>query len=210
MKAISFVFFLFLLPQTIWSKSHHDFSIIESIDDYDFPKNYVEVSEEGLPRDHYLQLIQLINSFRFTLLPVTRVNELFKSFTSDSQARMNQPGGKCSFRRAYIQNQLKKMSIISGKILIQCPVNNGRLRLRDQVSGRYFTYSNFHDANIVAMNSGSGITFRVLDLQFQSNPVSLHDYLTEIEASQRIRPIRRRGSSRSLCYWSISTPFQTF
>lgn len=189
-----------------------ELSVIHSIDDYETPKNYVEVSEEGLPTDHYQQLLQRISIFRFTLTQDLEVKRLFEKFKMDSRARMRVAGGSCSTRRAYIQNQLRKMNIVSGKLLIHCPSNAGRLRLRDQVSGRYYTFSNFHDTNIVAIKSGNSYQFRVLDVQFEPNPVSLHDYLTEIEASQRIQPVQRRGTSsgRNICYWYISTPYSKF
>lgn len=212
MKPFVIVFFLFCYfnPVSAEILDTHELSTIHSIDDYDYPRNYVEVSEEGLPSDHYLQLIQLMNSFRFTLLPETKVRELFEQLKKDPNARNKQPGGRCSYRRAYIQNLLKKMNIVSGKLLINCPSKNGRLRLRDQVSGRYYTYANFHDSNIVAINSASGPAFRVMDLQFQSSPASLHDFLTEIESSQRIRPLKRKGNGTGLCYWTISTPSLTY
>lgn len=185
-------------------------SIIRSVDDFDIPQNYIDVSEEGLPRDHYLQLLQKMNVFRFTPLPDTKVRDFFNALTRNSKARMRHPGGKCSQRRAYIQNQLKRDNIVSGRIMIRCPEIKGRLRLRDRVSGRYFTYSNFHDANVIAVKTNAGVGFRVLDLQFQDHPVTLHEYLTEIEASQKIRPTKRRGSGRNFCYWTISTPFLTY
>jgi hypothetical protein len=212
MKLISLLYLLLsiLNPSFAQIGEAYDRAIIRSIDDYDQPTNYVEVSEEGLPQEHYNQLIQQLNAFRFTLLTPSKVDELFENLTRNSQARMRQPGGLCSRRRAYIQNLFKQMDIVSGKILIKCPSNNGRLRLQDQVSRRYYTFSNFHDTNIVAVKTNTGVAFRVLDLQFQDNPISLHDYLSQIETLQRIRPIKRRGTTRSLCYWSISTSFHTF
>lgn len=184
-------------------------SIITEIDDYEYPENYIEVSEEGLPQSHYQQLLQLMNSFRFTLLPEANVRSIFETLKKDSRARQRSPGGQCSFRRAYIQSYLKKRNIVSGKLVMKCPANNGRMRLRDRVSGRYYSYSNFHDANIVAINNNS---FMVMDVQFEDAPVSLHAYLTEIEASQRFRPLKRKGSgsTRGLCYWSITTPHLSY
>jgi hypothetical protein len=101
------------------------------------------------------------------------------------------------------------MNIISGKIFIQCPGNRGRLRLRDQVSLQFYTFSNFHDANIVAVKTNIGSDLRVLDLQFQDVPVSLQEYLSEIERAQKIRPAKRRGTESGHCYWSISSPYLT-
>jgi hypothetical protein len=212
MKPSSFLFFLVLFFESAFAQlsKSHDLAIIRSIDDFNPPRDYVSVSEEGLPTDHYFKLIQQINAFRFTLLSMTEVSEFFEDLVRNTQARMAHPRGLCSQRRAYIQNQLKRKNITSGKILVKCPANNGRLRLMDQVSRRYFTYSNFHDTNIVTVLTPSGVAFHVLDLQFQDKPVSLHDYLTEIEASQRIRPLKRKGSTRSLCYWTIGTSHLTF
>jgi len=122
---------------------------------------------------------------------------------------MKSPGGLCSRRRIYIQNVLRGMNIASGKIFINCPGNNGRLRFRDQVSGRYFSYSNFHDANVVLVKTASGSFYRVMDVQFQSKPVSLNTYLAQIEAFQRIQPARRNAEKAGICYWSISSPSLT-
>lgn len=212
MKTMSFALILLLMAEIIPANadSFQEVALISSIDDYDDEKNYVEVSEEGLPTDHYLQLLEQISAFRFTVVSANKINEFFQDLTRDSRARMSQPAGSCSQRRTYIQNKLSAKDIISGKILIKCPANNGRLRLQDQVSGRFYSYSNFHDTNIVTVNTEAGVSFRVLDVQFQKRPVSLQDYLTEIENSQRIRPAKRRGTTRSLCYWTISTPFKTF
>jgi hypothetical protein len=188
----------------------HELSIIKKIDDIEFSRNYVEVSEEGLPRSHYIHLISLMNAFSFTLLSDSKIRDIFEDLTTDPKARNKIPGGRCSYRRAHIQNYLKKMNIISGKFLIKCPAHNGRLRLKDQVTRRYYSYANFHDTNIVAVQTNTGHGFRILDLQFQDSPVSLQEYLTEIEASQRIRPLKRKGTTSSLCYWTISTPQLTY
>jgi hypothetical protein len=200
-------FFTFSFPTDSMA---FDQAIIRSIDDIELDRNYVEVSEEGLPLDHYNLLIQMMNNFHFTLMPEETINIFFESLKKDSQARMRLPGGKCSNRRAYIQNRLKKMNIVSGKIYIQCPGNRGQLRLKDQVTGHYYNFSNFHDTNIIAVQTDSTPEFRVLDVQFEHTPVSLQDYLTEIEAAQKIRPLKRGNSTKAgVCYWSISTPYLT-
>lgn len=207
-----FLIFIGVL-QTSFANDASDFeqAIIRSIDEADTPENYIEVSEEGFPLDHYVQLLKLIDSFKFTALPDEKINELFETLKKDRQARMRYAGGDCSKRRAYIQNYLKKMRIVSGKIFIHCPANNGRMRLKDRATGHNYSFANFHDANIVTNQSSSGNDFFVMDLQFQDNPVSLHDYLTEIEASQKIRPAKRRdGTARGYCYWSISTPHLSY
>jgi len=188
----------------------HELSTIRSIDGIELSRNYVEVSEEGLPRSHYIHLLTLMSAFKFTLLYDSKVRDIFEDLTTDPKARNKVPGGRCSYRRAYIQNYLKKMNIVSGKFLIKCPAHNGRLRLKDQVTRRYYSYANFHDANIVAVQTNYGQAFRILDLQFQDSPVSLQEYLTEIEASQKIRPLKRKGATSSLCYWTISTPELTY
>jgi hypothetical protein len=212
MKSTLLILFLLCFHGSVLALNENskELSIIRSIDDFETPKNYVEVSDEGLPRDHYLKLLQLIDNFKFTVVSETFVRDLFEDLTRDPQVRMSSPGGRCSHRRAYIQKKLKEMSIVSGKILIKCPANDGRLRLQDQVSRRYYSYSNFHDTNIVAIKTNYGTAFRVLDLQFQDTPVSLQSYLTEIEESQRIRPTKRGGPQRGLCYWSVTTPFLTY
>ncbi len=201
---------LSLTPAFATISERHQESLIRSVDDFNFPENYVEVSEEGLPRDHYQNLLQHLGAFKFTLLSESKVRDIFTDLERDPQARNSRPAGRCSFRRAYIQKLLKDQGIVSGKLYVDCPGNNGKLRLRDQVSGRYFTYSNFHDANIVAIKTNAGAEFRVLDVQFEDRPVSLHEYLTEIEASQKIRPARRGDGSRAYCYWSITTPYSSY
>lgn len=180
-------------------------STVISIDDYDYGKNYVQVSEEGLPGFHYNLLQQLVQTFQFTLMTDESVNSFFENMKKDSRARNRIAGGKCSTRRTYIQNVLKKANINSGKLFIHCPANNGHMRLQDQVTGHNYHFANFHDVNIVAVNTPSGIHYRVLDVQFMDKAVSLHDYLSVVEASQRIRPIKQRGTSKGLCYWSVST-----
>lgn len=209
MKTLLFVSLLLcsLFPAFAKSNEQHEQALIHSIDDYELPKNYIEVSEEGLPPDHYFQLLQQMMMFKFTLLNGTQVNESFTELKRNSRARMKYPGGQCSYRRAYIQNHFKKLNVVTGNILIHCPVNNGRLKLQDQVSGRYYTFSNFHDANIVAVSTDAGNQFQVLDLQFKDTPVTLEAYLAEIESSQRIRPSKTSTGSRGICYWSISTPY---
>jgi hypothetical protein len=213
MKSVLFVLFLFSSFCSAFGDvaETHELAIIRSVDDFDLERNYIEVSEEGLPQAHYLQLMQQMGIFRFTLLSEARVSDLFEDLAENPRARMRYPGGYCSQRRAYIQNKLKKMSIVSGKIFVNCPTNGGHMRLKDQVSKHYYTFSNFHDANVVAIQTNFGNELRVMDVQFKDRPVSLQDYLTEIEASQKIRPSKNKaGSSRGVCYWSISTPHLTY
>lgn len=207
---------LFLLisinPTNAETDTTFDQAVINGIDDSDSSQNYVEVSEEGLPYDLYVHLISMSESvFRFTVLPEAKVDELFETLKTNPKARMKSPGGACSVRRDYIQKHMKQQhDIVSGKLLVHCPAFNGRLRLRDRVTNHTYSYANFHDTNIVAVQTNNGTEFRVLDVQFEDGPVSLQEYLSEIEANQRIRPLRRKGTSRSLCYWSITTPYKSY
>lgn len=213
----SFLLLLLILlvsinPSKAEFETTYDQAVINGIDDFDYPQNYVEVSEEGLPYDLYVHLISMTeNLFKFTVLPEAQVNEFFESLKKNSRARMRSPGGACSVRRAYIQNLLKqKHNVVSGKLFVHCPAFNGRLRLRDRSTNHTYSYANFHDTNILAVHTNTGTEFRVLDVQFEDTPVSLHDYLSEIEAHQRIRPLKRKGTSRGLCYWSITTPYKSY
>lgn len=207
MKSLLFLISFFCLLNSAFS---YEQAIIRNIENEDLPANYVEVSEEGLPQDHYVQLINMLEVFRFTIEPEAKIRDVFESLKKNPQARMRYPKGSCSNRRAYIQNYLGKMNIISGKIFIHCPAINGRLRLKDQVSNHVYSFANFHDTNIVAVQTNAGSEFRVLDLQFEDAPVSLHDYLSEIEVSQKIRPLKRKGTTRNLCYWTITTPYKSY
>lgn len=200
---------IMLILVTLSLSLHASESLISEIDDFETAPNYIEVSEEGLPQEYYLELLQQMGLFRFTLLSDEYVNTFFESMKKNRQARMKVPGGSCSYRRAYVQKKLKALKTISGKLVLHCPTNNGRLRLKDRSSGRYYTFSNFHDANIVAVNTPNGPDFRVMDVQFEDTPLTLQAYLSEIETYQRIKPLKRKGSttSKGTCYWSITTPY---
>lgn len=172
-------------------------SILRSIDDLAPLPAATEASEEGLPHREFLKLLDF---FDFTILSEARVQELFSELERNPQARNAVAGGNCAVRRNYIQNYFKKKNIISGSLLIDCPFNDGRMTLVDQVTGRRHIYSNFHDVNIVSVPDG----YRVLDVQFESGPVTLSSYLAEVEASQKIKPLNERSSrDRGYCYWSI-------
>lgn len=203
MKSLLSIFLLLSFFSTASAQSTEPRAIIHSIDDYNYPSNYVEVSEEALPTNLYQQLLLQTDIFRFTPITETRASELFERFKSDPRARMSYPDGLCTRRRIHIQKVLRGMDIASGKLYIRCPANNGRLRLRDQVSGRYFTFSNFHDTNVVLVKTASGNSYSILDLQFQNGPVSLNNYLAQIEAFQRIKPAKRNDIKAGICYWSI-------
>ncbi len=213
MKSVFLVCIIFyhLSASAQIAKERH-LSIVRNIETDVSPQNYVEVSEDALPTTLYRQLMEQISLFQFTLLAEAEVQVLFDDLTKDALARMKNPKGYCAQRRYYIQNLLKKMNIVSGQIFIKCPKNDGSLRLKDQVSGSYYSFSNYHDANIVAVSTNQGIQFQILDLQFEDLPVSLEDYLAEVESSQKIRPAKTRGTEtgRGTCYWSISTDHLTF
>lgn len=185
-------------------------AIIKSIDETYFAPTYLDATEVALPSAHHFTLLQKINSFRFTPMTDASVMDVFNELISHPRARMKTPKGHCSQRRAYIQKQLKKMNITSGRILVKCPAKNGRLRVRDQVSGRNYTYSNYHDANIVTVRKNARTEFRVLDLQFQDTPITLHQYLSEIERFQKIRPAINKSASKGYCYWHVTTPYFSY
>jgi len=174
-----------------------EISLIKSIDDLPLPYSTSDASEEGLPQE---ALRKLLDSGDFTVLSEAQVQEIFSTLENDSQARNQNAGGNCAVRRSYIQRYLRKKRIKSGSLYIECPSNHGRLRLIDQVTGRRFSFTNFHDVNIVAVPNGH----QVLDVQFNSEPQTLSGYLAQIEASQKIKPLADRSSGdRDYCYWSI-------
>jgi hypothetical protein len=173
----------------------HEFSIIKSIDDFDLTPTYNDASEICLPEDG------LKSIDNFTAITDSRARDLFNKLERNPKARNRIAGGKCSYRRSYIQRYLRNLSISSGQLYIKCPSNNGRLRLIDQVTGRRYTFSNFHDTNVVLVR-GSG--HQVMDVQFKDRPVTLGQYLAQIEASQKLKPLRNRTSwDRGYCYWSV-------
>lgn len=170
-------------------------SKIKSIDDFDLMPTYNDASEICLPSD------DLKSIDNFTIITDSRARDLFNKLVRDPKARNRIAGGKCSYRRSYIQRYLSNLSISSGRLYIKCPSNRGRLRLIDQVTGRRYTFSNFHDTNVVSV-MGSG--HQVMDIQFKDRPVTLGQYLAQIEASQKLKPLRSRTSrDRGYCYWSV-------
>jgi hypothetical protein len=191
----------FSLPAAFAQENfQQNLSVVKSIDDQDLPPSDIEVSDEGLPYEDYLELKELLDTGNFTILPESRVRTLFSELTKNPRARNRIAGGKCAIRRSYIQGYLRKLSIKSGKLLINCPANNGRMRLIDQVTGRRYTFSNFHDVNIVAVPSG----YNAMDVQFASKSMSLSGYLAVVEASQKLKPLKNRAAGeKGYCYWSI-------
>lgn len=197
MKPLLVIFFLLIHSVSLFAQTnegHLPISQLISIDDDYTPPLHVDEFEE---------IDEVMEELNVAPISVSRANSLFSSLTKDSRARMRRPGGLCSRRRIHIKNVLRGKGVTSGRLYIYCPANNGRLRLRDRVSGRYFTYSNFHDTNIVLVNTGSGNFYRVMDLQFQSGPVSLPTYLGQIRAYQRILPSSKDAGT---CYYRVSYP----
>lgn len=196
MKFFLLITLLFSFIHSTFALSDQSQSNIYSIDDGEIPP-YCEATEEALPED-----TKDIDAF--TVISDARARDLFNKLEKNPRARMRVAGGKCSTRRVYIQNYLRNLGISSGRLYIQCPSNNGRLRLIDQVTGRRYTFSNFHDTNVVSVKRNSGSAYEVMDVQFKPEPVSLGSYLGQIENSQKLKPLRNRSSGdRGYCYWSI-------
>lgn len=210
MKSLLSVSLLLCFINSTFAQSTEPKAIIHSIDDYDYPHDYVEVSEEALPSDLNQQLLKQMDLLRFTPITESKARSLFERLKRDSRARMRSPGGLCTRRRIHIQNVLRGMNIVSGKLYINCPANRGRLRFRDQVSGRFYTFSNFHDTNVVLVKTPRGNSYRIMDLQFQSRPVSLNNYLAQLEAYQRIQPAIRNALKAGTCFWRVSSPNRIF
>ncbi len=173
----------------------YDLSSIQSIDDLDLPSYYNEPSETCYPEE-FKDLDEVTN------ISEARARDIFNDLERNPSARNRVAGGKCSYRRSYIQGYLKRLGIASRRLYIQCPSNRGRLRLIDQVTGRRYTFSNFHDTNVVSIQ---GLGSHVMDIQFTDGPVSLGNYLARLESSQKLKPLTNRSSSdRGFCYWSVS------
>ncbi|MFL5785074.1 MAG: hypothetical protein ACJ76H_10715 [Bacteriovoracaceae bacterium] len=173
---------------------------IYTIDHSDYDVSYVTVSDEALPSDHYAQLVNMISSFRFTPITDQQATQIFETLKKDKQARNKFALGACSTRRQYIQDYLQKMSIQSGKFYINCPKINGHIAMKDRSNNHMYHFANYHDTNVVAV----GNVYKVMDVQFEDGPRTLHEYLAEIEASQHIRPLKRQGDTSNLCYWTIT------
>lgn len=192
------------LPSSFAQEEVIELAIIKIIDDYDLPQSYSEASERALPEDYYYDLLKSINTFENTVLSDGRARDLFNQLKRNPKARMRVAGGRCSYRRRYIQDYLRRMDIDSGRLLIKCPARNGRLRMRDQVTGRRYTFINYHDTNVVSVRTNAGVSLKVMDVQFESGPLSLSRYLAKVEASQKIKPLRNRSAGdRGYCYWSV-------
>lgn len=200
MKVFYFILFLSCLNFS-WAQ----LARIGSIEEGDPVFEYPDVSEDALPHDLESLLLNA-NSMRFTPISSLRARQLFNTLKSNRRARMSYPNGWCTRRRIYIQNWLRAKNILSGRLYINCPGNRGRLRLRDQVSGRYFTFTNFHDTNVVLVRTSRGSSYRIMDLQYQSAPIGLGSYLAQIEAYQRLEPARVYNDFAGICYWRITSP----
>lgn len=209
--SLSFLIFAFLLTACGKDGDNNDVAIIQSVDDSEHPANFLEASEEALPLEHYQQLLHQMSAFAFTVVPENTIRDLFEELEKNRRARYEVAGGGCAIRRAYIQSYLKKLNIVSGRMLIQCPGNRGRLRLKDQATGRRYSFANFHDANIVAVQTGRGLEYQILDLQFEDTPKSLHEFLGEVEYSQKLKPAKNKSpDSKGYCYWDVRTPSLTY
>lgn len=192
MKHLLLCLFLFVTyPQIARS---YETSIIKSIDDQDLAPAYNDASEICLPDD-------IKAAENYTVISEDQARDLFNLLVTDPNARNRVAGGKCAIRRSYIQRFLKKIAITSGSLYIQCPSKNGTMRLIDQVTQHRYTFANFHDANILSVK---GIGYQVFDVQFQDSPVTLSNYLAQIEASQKLKPLNDRAAGdKGYCYWSI-------
>lgn len=186
MKSLVVILFLLIQSSFVFAQQ---LSHISSIDDDNTPPPYVDVFAETLPPELYDQMIREAEELNLAPITNTRATELFNGLKSDPKARMRYPDGLCTRRRIHIKSVLNAKRVTNGRLYINCPAKNGRLRLHDQVSGRYFTFSNFHDTNVVLVSTGSGNTYKVMDLQFQSGPVALSTYLRR---SERIKDFCQR------------------
>jgi len=196
---ISYFIILACLVKFSWAQESRPYSIEELV-------SYIEEDlEHALPWESN-QIYEPSIIERFTPLPITRAFQLFHSLKSDGRARQRYPNGWCSQRRAHIQRVLRSKDIYSGRLYINCPANKGRLRLLDQVSGRYYTFINFHDTNVVVVKTRFGNFYLVMDPQYQDRPVGLGRYLAEIEQYQRLEPSSEPTRYAGICYWSVSSP----
>lgn len=187
----------------------NNLSVAQEVQLYSFDEYDTEWNEYGYSEDELLQEIDLemdsSSLMRFTPISISRANSLFNTLKRNSRARQRYPNGYCSHRRVYIQNYLRRLGIYSGRLYINCPERRGRLRLRDQVSGRYYTFINFHDTNVVLVKTSSGNFYRIMDIQYQSGPRQLGPYLAQIERYQRLRRAKSYDSA-GICYWRITSP----
>jgi hypothetical protein len=185
---------LFIANYTPNVFAHEPLSIVKSIDDFDLPTAANDASELALPHD--FTSIQ-----NFTPISDARARDLFHQLERNPKARNRIAGGKCAIRRNYIQGYLRRLGISSGRLYIQCPSNRGHMRLIDQVTGHRYTFANFHDVNLLSVQ-GSG--YQVFDVQFENRPMTLSSYLAQVEASQKLKPLKNRTTKdRGYCYWSI-------
>lgn len=173
-----------------------------------------EASQTALPAEIQAKLLSKIKQFNFTVIPEDKLTEIFNSYTTDPLARMEDAAGLCATRRMYIQKDLKKQNIISGQFYISCNRGSGRLKLLDRAINRHRTYLNYHDVNLFAVETASGeIDFRVVDVQFEDEPVSISEYLGEVEVSQPMKP-KKGGLLAKLetknCFWEVNSERMSF
>jgi hypothetical protein len=169
-----------------------------------------QASQQALPDSFEAALLSSLKQYEFSVVDSATSTDLFEELKVDPNARMNNPQGLCATRRAYIQETLLTKGIKSGQLYIKCNKKSGVLRLQDRVSMEYYTYITYHDVNIIAVQMEKDIELQVLDLQFEDRPVSLSEYLGEVEVNQPLLPARgisrRNNNSRDFCYWSVNSP----
>ncbi len=187
----------FLLSSSLSLAHDQKLSNITSIDDQQLAPSDIEATDEALP---YEEILKLLEEENFTILREEEVRTLFGILEKKPNARNKVAGGKCAIRRSYIQRYLREINIKSGSLLIKCPANIGHMKLIDQVTQHRYTFSNFHDVNIVRVPNG----YNVMDVQFTSGPMTLSGYLAHVEASQKLKPLKNRAAGdKGYCYWSI-------
>lgn len=173
-----------------------------------------EASEVALPNSLYAKLISKKDKFKFTAIPEVQLNQIFDELALDPNARMEDAAGMCASRRAYIQDKLKAQQIISGQLYVSCNFSSGNLKLLDRMTNKYRTYVNYHDVNLFAVQTESGsIDYRVVDVQFADRPVSLSEYLGEVEEYQSLKPKNKKALSRlnrKDCFWEVNSETYSF
>lgn len=194
MKQLLLCLFLFVTYSPVARTEALPLATIKSIDNLDLEPAWNDASEVCLP----FETKALDN---YTVISDGQARDLFNLLTKDPKARNRVAGGKCAIRRSYIQRYLKQIGISSGSLYVECPAKNGRMRLIDQVTNHRYTFANFHDANVLSVK---GIGLQVFDVQFKSAPETLSTYLAQIEASQKLKPLKdRTRGEKGFCYWSI-------
>lgn len=133
-------------------------------------------------------LEQFLNQSQLTLLTLDQAQSLFDHAIKDRWIRMKDPGnggrgGLCAQRAEEFEDWLShKHSISSGKLLIGCGKDS--IVGVDRVTRKTYRYSNYHEANLVLIETKDGHALFVMDTQFSDGPLPLQDYLaTTIQGS---------------------------